>query len=403
LYLSNPKINAEEVVDKWWCINSANCDVRDRFCFELIATTLISVPRLLEFAKDYIDAELVQSNSVSLTKESVQGLYKELSVQIKGRYSVISFEAAPDRKSAIIFQEKIKFEANDSMLFRKSYFTGSLPGIGWFTPHGSIFMLAAYDISGTRYSDLVLPSFNDPSMIFINAFDSILKSIVSDYQGDVLEAVGTSWLIARLVASSLNGEKTVSAERLLGINIERNGVYIPDIATPIVSKEFVLEKNRLPAISSNVKDFAKKFNKEVFVADAKPCTIYTSANGQQYDLMLVYLAKGKPFVLFIDFKSKRILEPSAKALPVVEFTPDFEQFRKVQNAILEVGALGGKEKLSPVSQALVDGNYAFVYATTHPNVKQADDNKVYVTTNDEMMKFMSLLKPYYELSRSANH
>ena len=101
--------------------------------------------------------------------------------------------------------------------------------------------------------------------------------------------------------------------------------------------------------------------------------------------MLVYLVKGKPFVLFIDLKSKQILEPSDRLFRAVEFTPDFKQFHHVQNAILELSALGENEELSPVSEALVDGNYAFVYATTHPNVNQGKDKRVYVTNNDEML------------------
>ena len=66
--------------------------------------------------------------------------------------------------------------------------------------------------------------------------------------------------------------------------------------------------------------------------------------------------------------------------------------------------MGGKEKLSPVSQALVDGNYAFVCATTYPNVNKSDDSKVYVANDSEMMKFMPLLKPFYGISKlDPNH
>ena len=155
-------------------------------------------------------------------------------------------------------------------------------------------------------------------------------------------------------------------------------------------------------ISENAKEFAYQFNKRVLLREDQPCRIYLSADGQQYDLMLVYVVKGKPFVLFIDFKSKQILEPAQENVPAVEFTPDFKQFHEVEKAVIELGALGETGKLSPVSQALADGNYAFVYATTHSHVKQVDDSKVYVANNKEMMRFMSFLKPFYESSRAGS-
>ena len=242
-------------------------------------------------------------------------------------------------------------------------------------------------------------------MIFFNTFKSILKSIVDMNEADDLKAVGTSWLIARLVASGLNSEATISAKRLLGIGLAERYIHIPDITTPIVSEIFLChQSNRLPVISANVKEFARQFNKKVLMWDEQPCKIFLSAAGQQYDLMLVYLAKDKPFVLFIDFKNKQIAEPpTVKNVSPVEFTPDFEQFHEVKKAITELVALGETEKLSPVSQALVDGNYAFVlYATTHSNVTQADDSKVYVANNEEMMGFTSILKPFYESLRAVH-
>lgn len=102
--------------------------------------------------------------------------------------------------------------------------------------------------------------------------------------------------------------------------------------------------------------------------------------------MLAYLVKGKPFILFVDFKSKQILELAKEIERAVEFTPELKQFHEVERAVVELGALGETEKLSPVYQALADGNYAFVFATTHSNVKQAGDRKVYVAHNKEMMR-----------------
>ena len=128
-----------------------------------------------------------------------------------------------------------------------------------------------------------------------------------------------------------------------------------------------------------------------------PCKIYLSAKGQQSDLMLVSLVKGKPFVLFIEFNSEQILATENRS-SCKEFKVDMQQFLKVNSVIKELREF---KKRSPVSQALVDGNYAFVYATTHPVVnKTIEDPHVYVANEKEMMDFMSIIEPYYRSSRS---
>ena len=111
--------------------------------------------------------------------------------------------------------------------------------------------------------------------------------------------------------------------------------------------------------------------------------------------MLVYLVKGKPFILFTDFKSNQILETEVKKSS--QFTPKLHQFLYVQRVakLFEKWNKLKSEQLSPVSQAFADGNYAFLYVTTHPSVKQVDYRKVYVTNKKEMMKFMSFLSPLY--------
>ena len=223
-----------------------------------------------------------------------------------------------------------------------------------------------------------------------------MKSIVSGIKGDVLEAVCTPWLIARLVAARRNGQMTISADELLCLS-GNNKVIIPDFATPNILKRFVISENRLPKISSDVKEFANQFNENVEVSEMSPCRIHISAKGQQYDLMLVSLVKGKPFVLFIDFKSKKILKPDEVKSSCKEFKADMLQFQRVKSVIEELREF--KER-SPVSQALVDGNYAFVYATTHPVVNNEDkDPRVYVANEEETTEFMSIIKPFYRSSR----
>ena len=60
-FLRCPKILEEDVLDKWWLSGGVQCEPKHRSCLKRIASTLLSVPRLLEFAKDYIDEKLIRS------------------------------------------------------------------------------------------------------------------------------------------------------------------------------------------------------------------------------------------------------------------------------------------------------------------------------------------------------
>ena len=52
-------------------------------------------------------------------------------------------------------------------------------------------MLAVYDLRNADKNFDVI-DYNNPDMIFLNVFKSLLKSIVSGKKGDALEAAGTS-------------------------------------------------------------------------------------------------------------------------------------------------------------------------------------------------------------------
>ncbi len=70
-----PRFTAKDVVDDWWLSGGCKCSVEDHFKLEVIASTLLAVPRLLEYAKEYIDVNMLDSNEIRLSKESIQGLY----------------------------------------------------------------------------------------------------------------------------------------------------------------------------------------------------------------------------------------------------------------------------------------------------------------------------------------
>ncbi len=192
-------------------------------------------------------------------------------------------------------------------------------------------MLVAYDAFSQDSITIDANDFNKPSMIFVNTFKSILNSIASGKKGDVLEALGTSWLIARLVASRLNGKATISSERLLGIHSTLERPEIREIATPklYLQSSFVHDEDRLPSICNSAESFATPCNEKVVVSAEHPCQVYLSSSDQQYDLMIVSLVDNKPFTLFIDLKSKNVSKLHEGKL-IKAYSVKFNQFEYVE-------------------------------------------------------------------------
>ena len=406
LMLESPRIVARDVFDKWWLSKNIDCNLSDRYRLEHMASTLLGVPRLLEFAKKYIDEKLIRSNEIKLDKESIHGLYEEIFKMTKENYVDIQTSVDASRKYALIFQEWIIFNSSmDKLPFRRSYFSGSTPWVEGndFIPQGSLFMLAANEVANDSTMNLDVIDYNDPSKIFVNTLKSLLKSIVSGSKTDGLKAIGTSWLIARLVASRQNGNMNVSAQKLLGFQSNEG---IPPIATPnIVSQgsKYYFSSDLLPVICNKSRQsFAMEFNNLIKVSDENPCVIVESKPGQLFDTMLVSYVNGEAYVLIIDFKSNCQMRAdlNEKSSPQLErIAIDTTQFDEWQSTVAEFSKLSQEHntvKLSPASQALVDGRYKFVYMTTHPLVEQpVNGSQVYVAEQIETEYFMSIFWNLY--------
>jgi hypothetical protein len=116
---------------------------------EVIASTLLAVPRLLEYAKEYIDVNMLDSNEIRLSKESIQGLYSELFARVVAGYNdtdSIKFPAL--LKESLLFRKLVVFGDVDARLIQRGFVSGRCPSSkdGQFYLEGSLFMLAALDI-----------------------------------------------------------------------------------------------------------------------------------------------------------------------------------------------------------------------------------------------------------------
>ena len=141
--------------------------------------------------------------------------------------------------------------------------------------------------------------------------------------------------------------------------------------------------------------------------------LFKSIEGQQWDVMLMtYRRNGmdggnKPFLIFIDFKSKRIQESKYSTIKSIKLT----QYQRVKEFELKSGGSGVRRPLTLQSQALIDGDYIYIYLTTYPTFKlkpssndyteDLSKGNLYITDEAEAKKFFGILFPFYQTARAA--
>jgi hypothetical protein len=143
--------------------------------------------------------------------------------------------------------------------------------------------------------------------------------------------------------------------------------------------------------------------------------MFKSIDGQQWDTMLItYRRNGmdggkKPFLIFIDFKSKRIKESKYSTIKIIKLT----QYQRVKVVVQELKSDDSGVRLPLIlqSQALIDGDYIYIYLTINPTVKlkpssndyteDLSKGNLYITDEAEAKKFFGILFPFYQTARAA--
>jgi len=134
--------------------------------------------------------------------------------------------------------------------------------------------------------------------------------------------------------------------------------------------------------------------------------MFKSIDGQQWDTMLMtYRRTGvdgeqKPFLIFIDFKSKQISESNKPKVKIFSLS----QYEAVMGLVKYLRSDGGKVcNRTPQTQALIDGDFIYIYLTTHPVVSSRITNQenLYISNEDEAKQFFGILFPFYQTARAA--
>jgi hypothetical protein len=146
----------------------------------------------------------------------------------------------------------------------------------------------------------------------VNTYNGILDVLKSKHRddGDALESVGINWIQTRIAVAKNSGKKTIKLSELFAIRSLSEKfsfeILLPD--TENYWNDEILFPRLCEGINKKFEKFLAAFNAVQYSNQ-----MFKSIDGQQWDTMLMtYRRDGvngeqKPFLIFIDFKSKGIM------------------------------------------------------------------------------------------------
>jgi hypothetical protein len=367
----------------------------------------------------------------------------------KMRSTILFDPSTPEYLHELIYLgKKIAMDENVMLLLQSSVFTNSLQIIQKneeILPEGSILMLIAQALESVTNSGSLL----QPSSCLVNTYNGILDVLKSKHRddGDALESAGINWIQTRIAVAKNSGKKTIKLSELFAIRSLSEKfsfeILLPD------AENYWNDEILFPRLCEGIN---KKFEKFLAAFNAVQYSnqMFKSIDGQQWDTMLMtYRRDGvngeqKPFLIFIDFKSKGILESKQSTKTPLKLTQyqyvkelvkklADEEKELVKELINEVelvnedkelvkkskrkpkkkksGDSDGRRPLTLQSEALINGDYIYIYVTTYPTSKLKSFGKdytedlskgnLYITDEAEAKKFFGILFPFYQTARAA--
>jgi hypothetical protein len=430
-------LSSQSIVYEWW---------RQRVNIEpsaiatakltLLAEMLKTIPRLVENTNDFlVNKEKESSTSAPLKIDAalIRPLFQHLLRKVEVQFSVPD-NINPQKLFGLVYGRKVYLDQESIYLMRTSFFTNTLDRIREkdvtleFVPQGNLVMLAFYDQDRLKslYGNSILETdieWNDPERVFLNVYLTIINSTVNKgSEGDALEKATLGWIMARLIAAQKAGIKEMPLHEFLAVSEDslRIGEAPPihvKIPTAIGLDDKVFEDQAfsvLPTISNNFEKFADEFNK-IQLGRRAVVKVFRTGQFQNCDFMVVFRIgdTGELFILFIDNKCKQpeIYVPNTDPPRRAAKTVKLKQFSYVEKFVEELGALEKKKiELSPMSNALVKGNYRFVFLTTHPEVElqhngekvEQKPDRLVVMSAKESKNFFGILWDLYKAARGLH-
>jgi hypothetical protein len=284
---------------------------------------------------------------------------------------------------------------------------------------------------------------NNKDAMFGNVLRSVINTIKNkgNKESNALEEVTLGWLLVRLCAAQDAGCRGIDIDRLFGFRSYDNFGILEaasprELAVrfskkkPKIKYHEIIDKEGLDNFEINVGDskqsidIARVFNKHmthISTLSTLKWQVLRPKREKNPDLILVFQNAGtkKPFVIFLDCKSQinsvkfnkkkvKVEDEGVKKLTL-------QQYRYTENLQQGLIALSKMEQLDPVSQAVADGDFLFIYMCTHPIVKfyKDEEKKIFMLLKDipknvkcmkaeECKNFFGCMFPFYEEARKMN-
>ena len=436
------KLKVDDVINKWWKLDDDFDLTKDETLkLKLIASTINNLPRALESAGTKIVYELNKKKQIGGTMPKVddnlilsvidamvndlQYKYNALTSGVSTSHILFGSSTPEYLYQLIYLAEGVKLDENSMLLLQSSIYTNSLLIIQWektIMPEGSILMLIAQARNALKSS--VSLSSQPPSQCIMNTYSAIRDVLTSKprYYGDALKFVVFNWLRTRISVAKNSGKKIIKFTELFAIR-SLSTKFAFEILLPDDDDD---EENRLydeivfPRLCKDSEKFLIAFDAVHYSS-----RIFKSINGQQWDIMLMTYRRDeedgemKPFLIFIDFTSKSIIKRSKKDKCSMKDELDLSQYQLVKNMVQELkssdsdvssSSSTSRRPLTLQSQALINGDFIYIYLTTYPSVKPSSNNKytedlskgnLYITDEAESKKFYGILFPFYQTTRAA--
>jgi hypothetical protein len=426
-------LGVDDVMNKWWKLDEFG--LSKDWTLKLLTSTINNLPRALESTGIMIVSELNKRKQIGpmlkvdddLILSVIDAVLYDLRIKYtalapgKKRSTILFDPSTPEYLYELIYLgKKIAMDENVMLLLQSSVFTNSIQIIQKneeILPEGSILMLIAQALESVTNSGSLL----QPSSCLVNTYNGILDVLKSKHRdyGDALESAGINWIQTRIAVAKNSGKKTIKLSELFAIRSLSEKfsfeILLPD------TENYWNEEILFPRLCEGSGKFLAAFNAVQYSNQ-----MFKSIDGQQWDTMLMtYRRDGvngeqKPFLIFIDFKSKGIMESKQSTKTPVELT-QYQYVKELVKVLVNKSKRkptkkksvdsDGRRPLTLQSEALINGDYIYIYVTTYPTSKLKSFGKdytedlskgnLYITDEAEAKKFFGILFPFYQTARAA--
>ncbi len=380
---------------------------------KLLNSTINNLPRALESTGIMIVSELNKKKQigpmVKMDDDLILSVIEAVLNNLRRKYTALANGASTSKilfnprtphylHQLIYLEEGVAMDENVMLLLQSSVYTNSLQIIQMnkdIMPEGSILMLIAQAKESLTKSGSLL----QPSSCLANTYNAILDVLKSKHRddGDALESAGINWIQTRIAVAKNSGKKTMKLSELFAIRSFSFEIVLSD------KRNYWNGETLFPPLCEGDEKFLAAFNVVQYSNQ-----MFKSIDGQQWDVILMtYRRNGmdggnKPFLIFIDFKSKVVIQESKySTIKTIKLT----QYQRVKELVQELksGDSGVRRPLTLQSQALIDGDYPTVNLKPSSNDYTEDLSKgnLYITDEAEAKKFFGILFPFYQKARAA--